>query len=248
MIATQRIALTMVLCLLAAVSQATAGLYTIGTANYEGTDYNLIYEPSQGLVWLDFTRATDTWQNQKDWAAGLSFTDAQITLNPGYTTDIDWTTGWRLPEVDQNQARLAGEDFGWTGPDAAGHHDYAYGYNMLNSEMGHLYYVSLGNLGYYATDGTSPQPNHGLESTGPFEHLETWYCWSGTEYANHDVEAWYHAFNRGFQFFMHKSNQGNHAIAVHAGTVTVVPVPGAALLGVLGLGSAGAWLKRRRAM
>ena len=34
---------------------ANANLITIGTANYLGSDYNLIYEDDQGLVWLDYT-------------------------------------------------------------------------------------------------------------------------------------------------------------------------------------------------
>ena len=249
MISTQRIALTMVLCLLAGVSQATAGLHTIGTANYEGADYNLIYDDAQGLVWLDYRRGMDFWQNQKDWAAGLSFTDAQITLNDGYTTDIEWTTGWRLPRVDESQARLTGEDFGWAGPDATGYHDYAYGYNMLNSEMGHLYYVSLGNLGYLGTDGAL-QLGHGLVNTGLFESLvDSYTYWSGTEYSSFNAQAWNLSLSRGYQFFMAKSESGDrsYAIAVHEGTVSVVPVPGAAMLGLIGMATA-RWLKRRRAL
>jgi len=41
---------------------ANAAPTTIGTANYLGSDYNLIYEDDSiygGLVWLDYTRGED---------------------------------------------------------------------------------------------------------------------------------------------------------------------------------------------
>lgn len=229
MIATQRIALTTALCLLAGVSQATAGLYTIGTANYEDTEYNLIYEPAQGLVWLDYTRpaeiggTTQTWQDQKAWAAGLSFTGAQITLNPGYTTDIDWTTGWRLPKIDDPLAATTDAD----------------------SEIGRLYYDTLGNT---SGGGSTKQ----IE---PFENLDTVRYWLNDARSGSvsDTHAWVFHFGTGYYSGTPMSNVSDgrllnvHAIAVHEGTVSVVPVPGAAVLGMIGMATAG-WLKRRRAL
>lgn len=229
MIATQRIALTTALCLLAGVSQATAGLYTIGTANYEDTEYNLIYEPAQGLVWLDYTRpaeiagTTQTWQDQKAWAAGLSFTGAQITLNPGYTTDIDWSTGWRLPQMDNP---LAFEVY-------------------AGSEMSRLYYDTLGNT---SGGGSTKQID-------PFKNLDTVRYWLDDAYFGSvsDTYAWVFHFGTGYYSGTPMSNvsggdsQNVHAIAVHEGTVSVVPVPGAAMLGLIGMATAG-WFKRRRAL
>ncbi len=45
------------------------------------------------------------------------------------------------------------------------------GWNITTSEMGYMYYVNLGNLGYYDTDGTYPQPGWGLNNSGPFTNL-----------------------------------------------------------------------------
>jgi hypothetical protein len=104
---------------------AGATLTTIGTASYLGNDYNLIYEGElggQGLVWLDYTRGAANWFNQMNWASGL-VGNLTVILNAGYTTSIDWNTGWRLPS--------AGENPQW-------------GDNQTTSEMGHLYSVSLG--------------------------------------------------------------------------------------------------------
>ena len=54
-----------------------------------------------------------------------------------YTTDIDWETGWRLPLTQDTTS----------------------GFNVTGSEMGHLFYVSLGNIA-----------NDSLE-TGVFDNL-----------------------------------------------------------------------------
>jgi hypothetical protein len=115
---------------------ASAALTTIGTANYGGNDYNLIYEGElggSGLVWLDYTRAPDTWQNQLNWASGVG-SSLTVTLTPGYSTNIDWTTGWRLPDS----------------------YDGNWGYNQTTPEMGHLYYVSLGKPAEGPLGDTSP--------------------------------------------------------------------------------------------
>ena len=101
-----------------------AALTVIGTANYEGEAYNLIYMddgPLGPITWLDYVRDWNTWQNQVDWASNLSFAEADIQLNPGYTTSVDWSTGWRLPETPVE----------------------TWGYNITSSEMGYLFYKAL---------------------------------------------------------------------------------------------------------
>ena len=131
--------------------------------------------PFGPITWLDYTRGQDTWQNQVDWAAALG-KSLTVTLAPGYTTDGEWTTGWRLPELDESKAdwSVRGWEnhhpagFGYEGPKEDGTYDYWYGYNMVNSEMGYLFYEMLGNKGYYATDGTNPQPGWGLINVNLF--------------------------------------------------------------------------------
>ena len=228
-------------------AQVHAALTTIGTADYDGGSYNLIYENDSingGLVWLDYTGTYDTssWQNQMNWAAGLG---AQLTVNldPMYTTTIDWDTGWRLPITDESKATQSG-GFGWSGPDGSGNYDYWYGYNMVNSEMGHLFYESLGNKGYYATDGTHPQAGWGLTNTGDFDNFLADGYWSGTEYSPGTDGAWFFLFGYGDQYGVGKHNSG-YALAVLPGDVSAVPIPGAVWL--LGSAMAGlGWLKRSR--
>jgi hypothetical protein len=144
-----------------------------------------------------------------NWASGLGG-DLTVTLYPGYTTSIDWSTGWQLPRT------VDGEwEFGYDGTTTAG-------YNITTSEMGYLYYVSLGNLGYYATDGEYPQSGWGLQNTGDFENLLPYYYWSGTEYSAVPLDvAWDFNFDSGGQFGIDK-DVTNVALAVRPGVVMTI--------------------------
>jgi hypothetical protein len=151
-----------------------AALTVIGTAAYGGSEYNLIYEadsPFGPITWLDYTKGLDTWQNQMNWTSGLGISLTTVSLNSGYTTSIDWSTGWRLPSTAEG-SNLYGYDGTTT-----------LGYNITSSEMGYLYYESLENLGIYSTDGTW-QSDGGLKNTNPFSHLTNDLpYWSGTDYS-----------------------------------------------------------------
>jgi hypothetical protein len=240
--------------LIALSGVANAGLVVIGIASYDSDgnghseNYKLIYENDSiygGLVWLDYTRDNEVWQNQIDWVSGLG-ANLAVTLDPGYTTTIDWRIGWRLPATDESKANLGG-GHGFEGPDQDGYHDYEHGYNMVNSEMGHLFHKSLGNRGYCATDGTCPQPGYGLQNTAPFNNLEASPSyWSGTEYSLDTVDAWIILFSNGYQGHGDKG-YGVYSLAVRPAEVSgpgipsTVPLPGAAwllgsgLIGLLGI-------------
>ena len=186
------------------VGTANSALQTIGTASYDpdgvyGADpigeFNLIYEDNSiagGLVWLDYTKAGDSWQTQVNWASGLG-SNLTVNLDPNYTTDIDWTTGWRLPLIQ----------------------DATPGYNVTGSEMGHLYYVSLGNIAYN-------DPGWGLNNVGDFNQLRNYDYWSGTESSVDPGNAHHFQFNLGIQGDDPKE-WGKFALAVRPGTVTAVP-------------------------
>jgi hypothetical protein len=248
-----------VIALLCLVGMASANLVTIGTAAYDvnnnGTiesneHFKLIYDNDDtghsggGLVWLDYSHGPGSWGDRNAWAVGIG-SALTVTLNPGYTTSIDWSTGWRLPDT------VDGADvYGYEGdPDNDGIYTYTSGYNLANSEMGHLFYTELGNQGRFDTSGNDLLGGAiGLQNTGDFDHLVAHIYWSGTQYTAQGGYVWY--FTMG--------NVNNHAgyqdrcrgahdyygLAVHEGTVSAVPIPGA--LWLLGSGLFGLVAVRRR--
>ena len=221
---------TILLLLLLISPAVNASLTVIGTAVYNGPEklyngkeFNLIYEDDSiygGLVWLDFTNPyCQTWNYQMNWATNVIGSRLTVELFDGYTTDIDWSTGWRLPS--------SGDDPG-------------YGYNDTTSELGHLYYVSLGN-----TSGL------GSVDTGPFENLHTRPngsgYWTETTYeaSNGTIYSYSFLFSSGYQMYASQSGQF-YAAAVHPGTVSFAPVPVPAAMWLLGSGLLGLMGIRRR--
>ena len=195
------------------LGNANASLTTIGTATYMGNDYNLIYEDDSvdgGLVWLDYTKSSDQWQMQVNWASGLGGC-LTVNLLPGFTTDIDWSTGWRLP-LTQDQ----------TG---------GFSYMEKGSEMSHLCHTSLGNIAW-------DLPGYGLYNTFEFNNLDNGhYYWTGTENTQYPTDAWDFLFAVGYQ---HYGTKDHHllAMAVRPGTIDAVPIPSAVWLfgsGLIGL-------------
>ncbi|MBI5665291.1 MAG: hypothetical protein HZC49_09470 [Nitrospirae bacterium] len=148
-----------------------------------------------------------------NWAAGLD-----VDFGGTHYTD------WRLPStVDGSFV------FGSNGTTTAG-------YNITNSEMGHLYYTELGNKGYWATDGTHPQLGWGLTNKGDFQHLIADIYWSGTEYSYYTStdNAWVFNSYYGVQSTGDETLHSLYALAVRPGDVTVVPEPVSSMLFLTG--------------
>lgn len=201
-----------ILFLLLMSGMAHATMVTIGTATYNGTDYNLIWDDDNNgnsVVWLDYTNTVTTWANQVAWAGNL---DSALTYNidAQYSVTYDDTV-WRLPSTVDGVYT-----YEYDGTTTAG-------YNITTSEMGHLYYEELGNLGVYDTSG-SFQSGYGLTNTGDFENLVADWYWSGTEYAFNTSGAWGFSMYIGLQNYGIKTG-GGYGLAVRSGQVSVSTAP-----------------------
>ena len=199
--------------------QAHATLFNQGT---DSLGNRLIYDSDLNITWYDYTNWYNPWQNQVDWASGL-------TVNFGGNIYDDW----RLPST------VDGPDtYGYDGTTTGG-------YNITSSEMGHLFYTELGNKGYSDTSGNWPQSGWGLTNTGDFQNMQPDFYWSGTEYATNPDLAWLFSTNYGLQFSYGKGYD-SYAIAVRPGDVSApVPEPGTLLLLCSGLAGLATWRKRK---
>ncbi len=200
------------------------------------------YDTVLDITWLaDANKAggTMTWTAANIWAAGL-------TVGGG--------TNWRLPDTnpidgtttyDVNASNIGTTDRGYNisapGTLFAGN---------TGSEMSHLFYNTLGNLGY-CNPSTSTvltcnvQTGWGLSNTGPFSNFQPNLYWFATDYAPITGDAWYYYFLDGSQNNSIKLANG-FVWAVHNGDVNpsipAVPIPGAiwlfgsGMIGLIGIG------------
>lgn len=254
--------LTAGLLVLAMTDGAQATLTTIGsveyrTSNYNTQTYNLIWDnfdnDGKSVVWLDYTANARSWDGQQQWVGLLNDGTSLIasyTLIDGYS--VDWGTNqWRLPDTVDGVF-----EYGINGTTTGG-------YNIVTSELGHLFYGELDNNGKYLSDGTTPSAS-GLTNVGPFEHIAEYAYWSGTEYATNTNSAWFFDFDDGLQGTGSKSYSNTDgdmfgfALALREGTVTYtepdddngaapVPEPATMLLFGTGLASlAGNRIRRKK--
>lgn len=203
------------------ISVSHADLVTIGTATYEGSSYNLIYDadaPMGSIVWLDYTNGPSTWFGQINWASELNTAITSYNIYPAYT--VTWNGSWRLPSAGANPQG---------------------GYDQTTSELGHLYYEELG-LKNFEDRGFVPVSNDELNALN-FGNLIASNYWYSTEDIDYPDKAWLFNTIYGGQGTYVKT-AAFYALAVHNAQVSTVPIPGAIWL--LGSGLLGFVAVRKR--
>jgi hypothetical protein len=226
------IAIVVALCLATATAQAA--LLGRAALTPGGTDYQAYYDDVLDITWLADANALagSIYDGDAGKTDGLtSWTSAQRWIGSLNTANYLGTSTWRLPTVtDTGPPGCEGANSGT---------DCGYNVDVSTSEMAHMFYSTLGNVGWYDTSGTPTggacfiSPNYCLTNTGPFSNLQPGYYWSGYP---RGYGGWSFSFGIGAQ---NSNNWGDgaYAWAVSSGDMTTVPVPGAVWLfgGSLGL-------------
>jgi hypothetical protein len=239
---------------LAAALPAQAALHG-RDLNGSPNSFEAYYDDVLNITWLaDWNYAkTSGFDSDGAMVGEVASVDWIGSLNAG--TGLYGFKDWRLPSVaPSNGVRFryqvtnnASTDWGFAKT--------GIGWGTA-SEMGHMFYVTLGNKGFCmpndldrlnANTADCPiQPGHGLVNTGPFSNMQTYYYWSGTPEVDDDERVWAFNFGVGYQSIDSWRLGRDYAVAVRNGDVlTPVPEPGMAALMLAGLGGLGVLSKAR---
>lgn len=206
--------IALIVSIMASRSPAYAELLGRLPATPGGSDYQAYYDTELDITWL-----ADASLAQSN-TFGVSPINDNNTLNPGamwISTAASYVAAanaaeylgfstWRLPKIEP----IDGVSFDYI-PQTDGSSDR--GYNLgapgtefegsTASELAHLYYTTLGNLGYYDVNGglnsCSPVYPGCLAETGPFTNLLGYSYWIGTPYDPNPNGVWGFSFNLGEQ-------------------------------------------------
>jgi PEP-CTERM motif len=151
-------------------------------------------------------------------------------------------SNWRLPDVKP----VNGANFQYSSSvAAAGVTDMGFNISSPQSELAHLYHVTLGNKSIVDTAGNR-QSEWGWKNTGPFRNVQPGNYWFGVASERITSFAWV-LTDRGGQDDSRDKNFGFYAWAVLPGDVaSPVPEPQAIALALAGLTVAGVAARRQR--
>jgi hypothetical protein len=259
--------------ILLSLTAATANAALLGRAPATpgGTDYQAFYDDVLNITWLadanlaatntfgvhgigvrQASPADDAFRGVMNW-----FT-AQFWISAMNTASYLGVNSWRLPVVTP----INGANFDYSFRDDG---SVDLGYNITApgsthpgstaSEMAHLYYNSLDNVGIVDANGIRTDCGYSytpdcLTNVGPFANIQSQY-WSGTDYPPYaDVYAWDFDFRFGLQEASSKTyystpfpSDYTYAWPVSPGDLLAVPVPAVGWLLAPAFGLLG-WLRR----
>lgn len=121
-----------------------------------------------------------TWLRNANVNGAMTWSDA-VSWVSGYT--IGGYGGWRLPTVSPRNGTnfVYGDLPSHPSNSYSGLTDLGFNVSDPHSELGYMFYVTLGNTGYYDTAGNSI-PGYDYVNSGLFQNLQNYFYWYGTSY------------------------------------------------------------------
>ena len=218
--------LVSILCLLGLAPAVLAALLDRGNGLLFDDQLNVTWTRSANLPAAAGGDGRMTWDAAQSWVAQLEW---------GGFSD------WRLPSARLREGFSECSAFDGSCDQ---------GYQVVNSELGHLFYSTLGNRGFYDINGAQRSSGFGLVNRTyrgdgisiAFDDLQAWPYWFGEEGSSMDEKsglldaAWIFGFISGQQFQFSKETPA-FVWAVRDGDVAPVPLPGGLGLFMAGLGA-----------
>lgn len=196
-------------------------------ANYAKTSGYWQQDPNFAITVGYHADGLMTWAEATTWAATLSI---YVAVNNVTYDD------WRLPTVRP----VNGQSFNFNQSND-GSTDYGFNITSPSSELAYMFYVNLGNVGYYTTDGALSgcyvDPNNTcLDNVGPFTNLHSDRSyWSDTSYTPNPGDKLNFTMGWGRQQPVLDVNY-QYAWAVRDGDVAAIPEPETYGMFLAGLG------------
>lgn len=205
----------------------------------------MIYDTDLNITWLQDANYAKTSHYYYDYydISGMVANMYELVSDPVLGTYYSYKGNFRnWQEANQWAENLVyGGYDDWRLPTTVdGYRDLSDNYNITSSEMGHLYYVELGNKGYLDENG-NVNLDWGLANTGPFINVQRYWYWSNkSDYysqAYGTTYAWCSTFSYGAEGLRYDFGDYNnyYAWAVRDGDVLSTPEPGTIILVGLGL-------------
>lgn len=190
--------------------------------------YEAYYDTALNITWLADAAYAKTSGYQPEYEGRLTWTEANAWAG---SLNVHGVTGWRLPAAPPVNGVSYVEDFSFDGST-----DLGYNLKSPSNELGHMFYVTLGNRGLVGPTGFV-QTRAGLINTGPFFNLPEDEIWTGGIYSHPDGAdfAWYFLPSYGLQELASLYYGGTAWLVRTGDVVSAVPEPSAAWLMAGGL-------------
>jgi hypothetical protein len=170
------------------------------------------------------------------WAAANTWI---ATLN---TSNYAGHNDWRLPTLNPSDTSCS-DNFNPGG----GFSQQYLGFHCTGGELSNLFVTDLGNNAREPVLNQAGDTAEQIANLALFSNVQSYYYWSGTEYAPSPFDAWSFTTSYGIQSLDAKYN-GLYAVAVRPGDVAAsVPEPQTLALALLALGATVVARRRRPA-